>query len=192
MDNSVYDIFTRIPTLETERLVLRKLSVKDAEDMYEYSKRKEVPEFLLWLPHQSIHITRNHLRYLQGQYLKRSCYDWAITLRQTGKMIGTCGFSHIDAENNAAEIGYVLSSDYWGRGYATEAVCRVTEFGFETCGFNRIYARILEGNYASVRVAQKNGMRHEATYRRALLVKGEYKTYHEYAILSDEFYSTHP
>ncbi len=187
MDSGVYDVFAKMPTLYTDRLVLRKMTVRDTDDMYEYSCRPEVSRFLLWSPHTDAKVTRSYLRYLQGQYAQKKFYDWAIDLKSTGKMIGTCGFSHIDAENNAAEIGYVLNSDYWGLGYAAEAVARVMKFGFETLGFNRIYARILDGNIQSVRVAEKNLMRHEATHKNALIVKGEYKTYHEYAILKDEF-----
>ena len=120
MDSGVYDLFTRIPTLYTERLMLRKISVHDSEDMYEYSKRPEVSKYLLWSPHADIRVTKNYTRYLQGLYLKKEYYDWAIVLRRSDKMIGTCGFAHIDAENNSAEIGYVLSSDYWGKGIAAE------------------------------------------------------------------------
>lgn len=192
MDSGVLEIFTRIPTLYTDRLVLRKMTVRDADDMYEYSKRPEVSRYLLWSPHRDIKVTRNYLRYLQGQYAHKNFHDWAVTLKSTGKMIGTCGFSHIDLENNSAEIGYVLNSDYWGCGYAAEAVDRVLNFGFETLGFNRIFARILDGNAQSVRVAEKNRMRYEATHKNAIIVKGEYKTYHEYAILKNEFFATHP
>ena len=72
-------------------------------------------------------------------------------------------------------------------GYAAEAVMRVLAFGFETAGFNRIFARILDGNTQSVRVAEKCRMRYEATHKNAIIVKGEYNTYHEYAILKKEF-----
>lgn len=192
MDSGVYDLFVRMPILYTERLMLRKITVRDSEDMYEYSKRPEVSRYLLWSPHDDIRVTKNYTRYLQGLYLKKGFYDWALVLRRSDKMIGTCGFSHIDAENNCAEIGYVLNSDYWGLGYAAEAVMRVLAFGFETAGFNRIFARILDGNTQSVRVAEKCRMRYEATHKNAIIVKGEYKTYHEYAILKNEFLAFNP
>jgi len=187
MDRSVYDVFSKIPMLHTDRLVLRKMTVRDADDMYEYSCRPEVSRYLLWTPHTDIKVTRSYLRYLQVQYAQKKFYDWAVDLKSTGKMIGTCGFSRFDEENNAAEVGYVLNSDYWGLGYAAEALACVLDFGFQTLGFNRIYARILDGNTQSVRVAEKNLMRYEATHKNALLVKGEYKTYHIYAILKDEY-----
>ena len=102
-------------------------------------------------------------------------------------MIGTCGFSSFDESNNAAEVGYVLSPDYWRQGIATEALFRVMRFGFEELELHRIYARIMEGNTASEAVARKCGMRHEATLCKALLVKGEYRTIKIYAVLREEF-----
>lgn len=187
MDRGVYDIFVKIPTIFTERLILRKITVSDLYDVYDYSRREEVSRYLLWSPHTDPQMTKNHLKYLQTAYAKRDFHDWGVVIAESGKMIGTCGFSHFDEENNAGEIGYVLNSDYWGMGYATEAVMRVMAFGFETLGLHRIYARILEGNTASDRVAQKCGMRLESIHKRALIVKGEYKTFSEYAILKEEY-----
>lgn len=187
MDRGVYDVFTKIPTLFTDRLILRKIGVSDLADVYDYSRRPEVSRYLLWSPHSDPQITKSHLKYIQTRYAKHDFFDWAVVVADSGKMIGTCGFSRLDEENNSAEIGYVLNSDYWGMGYAAEAVRRIMTFAFDTLGFHRIYARILEGNAASERVAQKCGMIRESTHRRALIVKGEYKTFSEYAILKEEF-----
>lgn len=189
MDSRVFNVFVKIPTLSTERLILRKITVSDSDDMFDYSRRPEVSRYLLWLPHKDVRVTRGYLRYLQGQYARRNFHDWAVVLRESGKMIGTCGFSHLDVENNAAELGYVLNSDYWGYGYAPEAVWRIMRFGFEDLGFHRIFARILDGNLQSESVCKKCLLRYEATHKRAIMVKGHYETYHEYAILRDEFFA---
>ncbi|MGN1096082.1 MAG: GNAT family N-acetyltransferase, partial [Eubacteriales bacterium] len=137
-----------------------------------------------------IKFTHNYLKFVQTQYSSGNFFDWAITLSGEGRMIGTCGFSSFDAANNAAEIGYVLNPDFWGRGIASEAALRIISFGFGAMGLHRIYVRIMEGNTGSERVAQKCGMRHEATLKSALLVKGEYRTIKIYSVLRDEFYSS--
>lgn len=181
------DFFVRFPTLSSERIVLRKMVVSDSRDMFEYSKDPSVTKYLLWEPHADECVTRGYLRYLQGQYARKSFHDWAIVLRDGGKMIGTCGFARIDEENNAAEVGYVLNPDYWGYGYAAEALSCVIRFGFKHMGLNRISARILDGNERSMRVAEKCGMFREAIHRHAIIVKGEYKTYHEFVILHEDY-----
>lgn len=187
MKRSDISIFTKIPTLKTERLTMRALTVADAADMFEYSCGTAVPKYLLWSPHKDIFVTRSHLRYLRTQYAAGEYYDWALVLTEENKMIGTCGFSHFDLDNDSAEVGYVLNDKYWGKGYATEAVRRIVEFAFDCLPLNRLSLRILDGNDASVRVAERCGFRREGTHIDALLVKGHYVTYHDYALLRDEY-----
>ena len=155
--------------------------------MYEYSCREDVTRYLRWSPHPSESYTYKYLTYLQSRYRAGDFYDWAVTLSESGKMIGTCGFSSFDLDNDTAEVGYVLSPDHWHKGIAAEALRKVMGFGFEELSLHRIYARIMEGNEASERVAEKCGMRHEATLKSSLLVKGEYRTIKIYAILREEF-----
>ena len=187
MNKSKLSVFKKIPTVQTERLVLRKLLPSDDADMFEYSQNPAVTKYLLWDVHINKKFTHSYLKFIQSQYSAGNFYDWAMTLAESGKMIGTCGFSSFDLDNNAAEVGYVLSPDYWNKGIAAEALQRVMRFGFEELGLHRIYARIMDGNKASERVAEKCGMRHEATLKCSLLVKGEYRTIKIYAILREEF-----
>ena len=188
MNKSQLSLFKKIPTVTTERLVMRKMLPSDAPDMYEYAQDPIVTRFLLWDPHVNLKFTQSYLKFIQTQYAAGCFFDWALTLAESGKMIGTCGFASIDLENDTGEIGYVINPDFWGAGYATEALQRVMSFGFGVLGMHRVYVRIMSGNLASERVAKKCGMRHEATLYSSLLVKGEYRTIKIYAILRDEFY----
>ncbi|MBQ8402796.1 MAG: GNAT family N-acetyltransferase [Clostridia bacterium] len=190
MNKSELSLFKKIPVITTERLVLRKMLPADADDMFEYAQNPIVTQFLLWEPHVSRKFTHSYLKFVQSQYASCGFFDWALTLAENGKMIGTCGFASIDLENDTGEIGYVINPDFWGAGYATEALQRVMSFGFGVLGLHRLYVRIMMGNAASERVAKKCGMRHEATLYSSLLVKGEYRTIKIYAILRDEFYKS--
>ncbi len=180
-------IFASIPTLETERLILRRMKRSDAQDMFEYSKNPEVTRYLLWMPHPSVGYTARYLTYLQERYALGKFYDWALVDRKTGKMIGTCGFTSFSAENNSAECGYVLNPEYWGRGLAAEALSAVMEFGFMTLGLHRIECRYMKGNDRSRRVMEKVGMSYEGMLRDAILVGDKYRTVGVCAILADEY-----
>jgi ribosomal-protein-alanine N-acetyltransferase len=147
-----------------------------------------VTRYLLWSPHTSKRITHDFLRYIRTRYGLGDFYDWAVVEKESGRMIGTCGFASIDTDNDAGEVGYVLNPEYWGKGYATEALSRMLSFGFGVLGMHRIYVRIMSGNIASERVAKKCGMRHEATHIDGMRIKGNYETIEEYAILAREFY----
>ncbi len=183
----MHQIFTHMPSFESERLLLRPLSPDDALDMYEYASGRELTKYLLWDPHPNVQYTREYLEYLEGRYAVADFYDWALILKQKGKMIGTCGFTSFDLPNNCAEIGYVIHPDYHGMGYAVEAAKQVISFGFSTLGLSRISAVCMKENTKSFRVMQKLGMSFEGTLRSAILVKGARRDVSVCAITREDY-----
>lgn len=188
MTEDMLSLFIKMPTLETPRLLLRKIAVSDYLDMYDYSRRSETSRYLLWTPHSSPRYTKKYISYLQGQYRNENFYDFALVEKESGKMIGTCGFTSFDLDNNAAELGYVLHPDYWGKGLGKEALLRVMGYGFAELRLHRLTAKIMTENLASKRLAQACGMRHEATHIDGMRIKGNYETIEVYAILAKEFF----
>ena len=180
-------IFSRIPDLETERLVLRPMRVTDTADMFAYAHDPAVTQYLLWRPHPDPAYTRSYLEYIAGRYRIGTCYDWAVVCREDGHMIGTCGFAGIDCAHNVGEIGYVINPAYRGRGYAAEAVTRVLKFGFDVLGLHRVEARYILGNDASRRVMEKTGMTFEGVRRESMLIKGSYRDIGVCAVLAQDF-----
>ncbi len=183
----IYKIFSDMPTLKTERLILRPMRVGDAADMFDYAHREDVTTYLLWSPHQSISYTREYLKYIETRYDAGDFYDWAVIERASGKMIGTCGFTRIDIPNNSGEIGYVLNPEFHGKGYGTEAASEALSFGFDVIGLHRIEAKFMEGNDASLHVMDKLGMTFEGLRKESMLVKGKYRTIGICAILADDY-----
>ena len=184
---NIYRIFSKIPTLETERLILRKMLVSDKEDVYAYSRRADVTEYLTWAPHESLSYTQDYLRYIGQRYSVGDYFDWAVVEKASGRVIGSCGFTRFDYPNDAGEIGYVLHPDFSGKGYATEAVQEIVRFGFVALKLHRIEAKYLKGNDRSVRVMERLGMQYEGERREAMLVKGSYRTVGTYSILASEY-----
>lgn len=183
----IFNLFSKIPTLTTEHLTLRRMKPADAADMFEYACRSDVTEYLLWEPHKSLDQTRDYLHFLQTRYRTGDFYDWAIVDNHDKKMIGTCGFARLDFDNNLAEIGYVLNPVYWGRGLASEAVCRALEFAFMELNVHRVEARYIVGNDRSRRVMEKCGMSFEGIARSSMYIKGQYRDIGTCAIVSDEY-----
>lgn len=184
---SLCRIFSHIPELQTERLLLRGMRASDSADMYDYARRPEVTEYLLWRPHSDVHYTRRYLEYLGGRYRIGAHYEWAVVHKETGRMIGTCGFARVETAHNCAELGYVLHPDFHGHGLMTEAAARVLQFGFNVLGLNRIEARYMVGNDASRRVMDRLGMLFEGIQRSAMLVKGRYRDIATCAILAKDY-----
>ena len=183
---TVYKVFSAIPELHTERLLLRKMAVGDCYDMYEYASSAAVTRYLTWSPHPDLDYTKEYLQYIGNHYKLGDFYDWAVILKEENKMIGTCGFTRFHMHHNAAEIGYVINPAYRGRGIADEAVLAVMKFGFERLGLNRIEAKYIMGNEASRRVMEKVGMTFEGVRRGEMLIKGEYRDIGVCSILRSE------
>ena len=180
-------LFSRIPTLETPRLILRKILPEDAEDMHEYSRLAEVTRYLTWFEHDDVQYTKDYLCALQGAYRRGDFYDWGLELKENGKFIGTCGFTAICEDQNFAEVGYVLSPSYQGQGLMTEALKRVIRFGFEILCLERIEAKHMNGNDASAAVMKRCGMSYEGHIRHRMIIKGKYEDYHLYSLLKSEY-----
>ena len=183
---ALYRIFSKMPTLETERLILRPMRVSDSVDMFEYARNPEVSKYLTWNPHPDITHTRSYLEYLGGRYRLGTYYEWAVIHRESGRMIGSCGFSSIDTLNNCADIGYVMNPAFHGKGLMTEAARCVRDFGFDVVHLHRIEGRFMTENAASRRVMERIGMHYEGVRRGALLVKGAYRDIGMCAMLSTD------
>ena len=184
---TVFKVFSNMPTLHTERLSLRPMHPIDAEDMFDYARRPEVTKYLLWREHEDIYFSRDYLNYINRRYALGDFYDWAIIDHVSRRMIGTCGFTKIDTANNSAEIGYVLNPDFHRRGFGSEAVRRILKFGFEELNLNRIEARFMQGNEASLALMRSVGMTFEGYMRDLLFVKGSYRTVGVSSILRSEY-----
>ena len=184
----IYSIFSNMPTLETERCILRRLNLDDTDDMYEYSSNPDVTKHLTWSPHPDKAYTLEYLMYLQNRYKTGDFFDWAVICKDSGKMIGTCGFTRFFFAHNGAEIGYVLNPAYHGKGIGTEVVGRVIKYGFENLALERIEAKYMVGNEASRRVMEKNGMIFEGVRRKGMLIKGIYRDVGVCSIIKEDFF----
>ncbi len=176
-------------TLTTERLVLRKLEVSDAQAMFDtYANDARVTKFLSWKPHGDVQSTKALLELWEQEYRCPSYYHWGITIG--GQLIGSISTISISEKNENCEVGYCIAYDYWGKGIVAEALREVMRFLFAEVGMHRVMAKHDTKNPGSGRVMQKCGMTYEGTmkehYKRHDGTFGDSKIY---AILRGEFLS---
>lgn len=151
-------------TLETTRLVLRRFTLEDAEDMFNnWASDDQVTQFLAWPSHKSVEDSRRVMEKWAADYEKDTCYQWCIAHKETGKAIGSIGVVGINEKINAAEIGYVIGRTWWHQGITSEALMAVIDFLFSEVGFNRLAAHHDPKNPNSGRVMLKCGMAYEGT-----------------------------
>ena len=185
-ENRIREIFQNPPTLETERLRLRRLGARDARDLYEWSSDPEVARYVLWDAHESIAETRAYLRYMKGLYRRGYPSSWGIEEKESGKVIGTIGIMAWYPEHGNAEVGYSLGRAWWHRGYAPEALERVIRLLFDETDVCRVEAQCDTRNLNSARVMEKCGMRREGILRGRICNKGERVDVMMYARLRED------
>ncbi|MEB3828305.1 GNAT family N-acetyltransferase [Phormidium sp. CCY1219] len=179
--------FGDLPSLETPRLLLRKMTLADAVDIFEYASNPKVAQYVTWPVHQSLDDTHQFLTSVLERYAQQKTAPWAIVHKNLRQAIGTCGFVNWHSAHNRAEIGYALSAKYWGCGYMTEAVCTAIDFGFREKGLHRIEGRCKLQNIASARVLEKAGMTFEGILRQQMLKDEVYYDMKIFSILRQEW-----
>ena len=108
------------------------------------------------------------LTLVEKQHAEQTTFTFAIELRGESQLIGVIGIGN-DKVHRQAEAGYWISPNYWGRGYATEALQAIINFGFEELNLKRISTGVFAGNDASVRVQEKCGLVLEGTLRESYI-----------------------
>ncbi|MBR2949123.1 MAG: GNAT family N-acetyltransferase [Lachnospiraceae bacterium] len=155
-------------TLETKRLILRRYTIEDAEQMYlNWASDPAVTHFLTWPTHKSIDVTKRVVNDWVSHYRELNYYNWGIELKENGALIGNIAVVGLEEEIDAAEIGYCLGKAWWGQEIMPEALDRVIDFLFDEAGANRVCAHHDENNPKSGRVMEKAGMKQEGIMRAA-------------------------
>jgi len=178
---------SQFPRLESERLLLRKITVEDVQDIFEYALIEEVTEFVPWYPHQTVQDSIEFIKFTDEKYLSDNWIVFGIELKENHKLIGTIDIRSWDGINNCADVGYVVSKNYWGKGIMTEALRRVIKFCFEELKLNRVEAHCEEENIGSWKVMEKCGMRHEGILREKVFMKNRYRSMKMYSLLRSEY-----
>lgn len=157
--------FATFPVLTTERLRLRRFVPSDADAMMRIFSDPRVMQYLSFEPLDTPEKALARIEWQASFYDAQEGVDWAVTERDSDTVIGMCGAYGWDCDNRHIDLGYDLHADYWGRGYATEAVRAAIAWLFENLDLHRIQADCTDGNLASERVLLKCGFSIEGIRR---------------------------
>ncbi|OYU80376.1 MAG: alanine acetyltransferase [Flavobacterium sp. BFFFF1] len=183
--------FSPFPEIQTERLLLRRLTADDVEPIY---RLRSNPETMKFVPRP---LVKNHEEAMQHISLindlidKNEGINWAITLKGNPEFIGIIGFYRTQKENHRSELGYMLLPEFSGRGITSEAVNGALEYGFNQMKLHSVEAVIDPENYASERVLQKNGFVKEAHFLENEFYDGRFLDTVIYALLKRNYKTIH-
>jgi [ribosomal protein S5]-alanine N-acetyltransferase len=178
----------------TNRLKIRELSLGDIDHIHSLHSTPETDRFnTLGIP-ESIQTTEKLLaEWLTAQdTLPRTSYVFYIELKDSSQFIGLIALNLREFKYRSAEVWFKLSFLYWGKGYGTEALTSILDFGFHELNLHRIEAGCAVENSGSIRMLEKAGMAKEGTKRKILPIRGEWEDAYSYAILEEEFIRTVP
>lgn len=171
-----------IPTLTTKRLLLRLVTLEDAEAIFAYSCNPNVARYVTWEPHKTIEDTKNIITsFFFKNYEKELPEPFAVTfLERPDWVIGLVGCRPFDEEPNSMELAYVLAEEYWGKGVTVEACKCIMQYVALNYPIQKFIGRYSALNPASGKVMEKLGMQYIKSYQG--IRKGQTETMHFYAM----------
>lgn len=184
--------FQKFPCIETKRLKLRKTEKRDLQDIYELYANEEVVKHT---PMDAF-ITREdawqEVIWHWEIYTQQIGLRWLIEDKESGKVIGSCGYLNYLKEHSRIEIGYDLAPSFWGRGIMSEAAEAVLDFGFNGLNVNRIVAKVEPRNKASIRLLSRLGFMEESRLRENVFEKETFSDLYLYSLLRSDYMDRYP
>lgn len=142
--------------LETERLLLRPLSLLDAEEMFHnWANDPEVTKYMTWNPHTDVTMTEYVLGIWEKEYAKPDTVRFGIVKKDTGELFGSIDV--VEYVEGVPEVGYCIGRRFWGHGYMTEAAGAMLRY-LASLGHKKVIISAVKENIASNRVIQKLGL----------------------------------
>lgn len=152
------------PLVETPRLVLSAPVTADAEVVFRrYASDEDVTRYLGWPRHRTVAETEAFLAFSAVQWEREGAGPYLIWARADGQLLGSTGLGL--EPGGQAITGYVLATDAWGKGYATEALTAMVEVATDI-GVMRLYGLCHPQHRASWRVLEKCGFERDGSWNR--------------------------
>ena len=162
--------------MESERLIFKKFSLVDLDDVFEFGSDDETCKFVTWDKHKNILETEKVIT----DYFMKNKYCFAIVEKISNEF-------KANKQNNSLSFGYVLNKKFWNKGYMTETLNFMLDYAFNTLKVNRVCAAHIKENIASGKVMEKCGLEIEGIFEDVEFLKGRYITLVYRAILRKNY-----
>jgi RimJ/RimL family protein N-acetyltransferase len=176
------------PEIDTDRLLLRQLSLKDAPAMYSYRSDPKIMCYQTWHPSNEKEVAAFIRK--NGRTAFNTVDTWfqlGVYLQATQELIGDLGIHFLPVENRQVEIGFTIGPAHQHKGYATEAVSHLLDYVLGRLGKHRVIASVDPANAGSIRLLERIGMRKEAHFRKSIWNGKDWADDIIYALLEKEW-----
>ena len=142
------------PVIETDRLIIRIVSISDAKDFFEFCKDPKVCTYLTFNPYKSVFYTKHIINNMINAYIHGTDANFSIIYKKENKVIGSISL-HFFENENIGDVGYLLNSSYWNKGIMSEALGAFIKMSFDYYNFDALTASYISDNIASSKLLNK-------------------------------------
>ena len=168
--------FTPFPELRTGRLLLRKLQITDANEMFFLRSNEDVLSYIGREPTKTIAEAEEFINKINKAVDENESILWGIAfLNEPSTIIGTICIWNFQKEHYRGEIGYILHPDHWRKGIMKEAINAVADYGFSILGLHSMEAQLNPENMASSAVLESTGFAKEGHLKENHYFNGEFR-----------------
>lgn len=176
---------TKNPTIEIERLLLRKVVASDIDNIFEGLSHPDVVKYY-GVSFKTLEATKEQMTFYTTLEKEETGIWFAVCSNDDKTFYGACGFNNLSKKHNKAEIGFWLLIDFWGQGIMKEAVPLVCKYGFDKLGLHRIEGFVESDNINCKRLLSKLDFRYEGTIKDCEIKKnGKFISLEIYAKIRD-------
>jgi RimJ/RimL family protein N-acetyltransferase len=176
-----------LPTINTNRLLLRAITMDDVDDVFAIFSHPEVMRYWSTPPLENKEATIDLVEGIQLGFASGQLMKWGLALPANDRLIGTVTLFQPNFAHRRTEMGYALGRPYWGQGYMKEALRAVVDYAFNSLDFHRIEADVDPRNEASLRTLERLGFKREGYLRERWHVGGETQDAVFYGLLKPEW-----
>lgn len=179
--------FDPFPVLVTDRLLLRRTVVSDAERLFQMRSDKRVMQYIIRPLATSIEDVLPIIAIFDELLASNEGIHWAICLKEENLFIGNISLFRFKKEHSRAELGYYLHSEYWNKGIMSEAIQVTLKYAFETMEANSVEADINPTNLASAKILERNGFEREAFFKERYFWQDSFRDSAVFSLLSSDW-----
>ena len=162
------------PIFTSSRIVLRRMTLEDDKELFQLRSSEEAMKYIGRPAAKTIEDVHDLVNMIDGMMAKEMAVHWAITLKSTGKLIGTVGFWQMSKPSRRSEIGYMLIPEYHRQGIMQEALNFVLDYGFDVIRLHSIEARTSPDNEPSMKLLERNDFVKEGHLKENFYFQGKF------------------
>jgi ribosomal-protein-alanine N-acetyltransferase len=179
--------FDPFPELRTERLLLRRMTVNDADELFFFRSNPEVMQFIAREPTKTVEEARDFIGRIDKNIDTNVAILWAIAFNEEpSKMIGTINLWQIQKDNYRAELGYLLHPAHWKKGLMKESIRKIIEYAFNGLGLHSLEAKVDPNNRSSIILLEKTGFVKEGYFREDYFFRDKFLDTAVYSLLNKQ------